>query len=100
MGVYIPGLDMPENCSECRFGILSGDRDWCTVSLKYRSHEAAGYIPNDCPLVEVKTPHGKLCDAYAARECLEESEDNEIKEYALMFLEWAIDKRTVIEAEE
>ena len=63
MGVYIPGLDMPEYCSECRFGILSGDRYWCAVSLKYRNHEAANYISNDCPLVEIKTPHGRLIDA-------------------------------------
>lgn len=62
MGVYIKDMNMPENCSECRFGILSGDRDWCAVSLKYRNHETAGHVPDDCPLVEVKTPHGDLID--------------------------------------
>ena len=62
MGVYIPGLEMPESCSECRFGILSEDRRWCSVSLKYWNHVAADYISDDCPLVEVKTPHGDLID--------------------------------------
>lgn len=64
MSVLIKGMEMPKSCEKCpcktadAFGGLG-----C---------QATGYIPlrkvnqdrpNNCPLVEVPTPHGRLIDA-------------------------------------
>lgn len=63
MGVYIKGMDMPKSCNDCALlydcfacMLLGKDIDWGT-SDKER-------LP-DCPLVEVKEPHGRLIDADA-----------------------------------
>ena len=52
MGVYIKGMSMPKNCHQC-FYFASG--------CKCNKHNNGR--PNDCPLVEVKTPHGRLIEA-------------------------------------
>ena len=47
MSVLIKGMNMPKNCRECPF-----------------LHETSiCYEFSDCPLVEVKSPHGSLIDA-------------------------------------
>ena len=43
--------------------------------------------------------HGRLCDMDAALECLQETADCEIKQYAIGMLDWAMSKRTIIEAD-
>ena len=51
--LLIKGMEMPQHCGYCRFrydGI-------CHALQKTQ------YSPNDCPLVEVPTPHGRLIDA-------------------------------------
>ena len=55
MGVYIKGLEMPENCFDCEIG---------SCSLKDRLKYIEDRHP-DCPLVEIRTPHGRLIDADA-----------------------------------
>lgn len=52
MGVYNPMAKMPRACGECE------DRYKCKytdMTIPRRS--------DDCPLVEVKAPHGRLIDA-------------------------------------
>lgn len=61
MGVYIPVMKMPDSCIECK--------------LKIPDDEYDGYCPftrvvclsigrqDDCPLIEIPTPHGRLIDA-------------------------------------
>lgn len=96
MGVYVKGMKFPDSCCVCP--IMNQDDGYCEVN-----HDRADDIwnrPDWCPLVEVHTPHGRLCDADAVRECLEEGDDCKDKEWALMLLDWAVSKRTVIEAEE
>lgn len=56
MSILIKGMDIPKNCSTCPFYICDGE-GWCVVLREYISH------PKYCPLVEVKTPHGRLIDA-------------------------------------
>lgn len=55
MGVYIKDMEMPENCGKCdtEFAYL--------VQCKYWT----GRESDGCPLVPVKTPHGRLIDADA-----------------------------------
>ena len=55
--------------------------------------------PDWCPLVEIKTPHGRLFDETEIKKCLHELPDSEDKWGAIALLEWAIEKRWCIEAE-
>ena len=51
MGVYVKGMEMPNDCMECPF---SDYEAWCLIP---------GVISEHCPLVEVPEPHGRLIDA-------------------------------------
>ena len=52
MGVYIPKMEMPNNCGECQF-----------ICKESTCRYGKGYERSDfCPLIEVK-PHGRLIDA-------------------------------------
>ena len=58
MGVYIKGMDMPVSCAVC--DTRGGSNCFLSKLLSYpdvlrRRHP-------DCPLVEVKAPHGDLVD--------------------------------------
>ena len=73
MSVLIHGMGKPNNCHECELvDILPtcpcrkmADEDfWNNVSLAVEGHK-------DCPLSEVKTPHGRLVDVDALIEDLE-----------------------------
>lgn len=64
MSVLIKGMKMPESCLRCPI-----QRSGCPAILKRVQNVAvetwvpSNYRHDDCPLVEVKTPHGKLIDA-------------------------------------
>ena len=66
MGVYLPNIKKPNNCGRCdlRVSFLSIVTDKCVPAnreiLAYE-YEFDGF-PEWCPLVEVKTPHGRLID--------------------------------------
>ena len=59
MGIYIPGIYMPDSCDNCL--ICNRCEGNCDIS-------DADYLPNkrpdDCPLIELP-PHGRLIDADA-----------------------------------
>ena len=62
MGVYIKGMDMPENCQECE--CLNVEHFFCQVSGRAPKDEnMVKRRPEWCQLVEVPTPHGRLIDA-------------------------------------
>ena len=62
MGVYNPLVDMPESCAEC---FTRGGWSNC-VFPKHMSYPNALHSRHpDCPLIEVKTPHGRMIDADA-----------------------------------
>lgn len=60
MGIYIKDMKMPKSCWGCT---LYSTVD-CAIS---RREEVAGAFKNirhpNCPLIEVKEPHGRLIDA-------------------------------------
>ena len=66
MGLYIKGVTMPTNCEYCPFRAEGEDvADFCCVhSLKFIWCKF-DKRPDDCPLIEVKSPHGRLIDADA-----------------------------------
>ena len=57
MGVYIPTMIMPSDCDYCDFY----QRGYC--GAKGARVQCEEGVDADCPLVEVKTPHGRLIDA-------------------------------------
>lgn len=64
MGVYNPKATMPRSCFDC------GCNDGFTCEYLETDCYIADYaqterIHPDCPLVEVKAPHGRLIDADA-----------------------------------
>ena len=87
MSVLIKGIDMPRNIDESLIFAICDDKAVCISTCS--EYEA----------VEVPTPHGRLADCDAVKECLHEVTDCDDKIYALGLLEWAVAKRTVIEAE-
>lgn len=70
MSILIKGMAMPETCGDCLFyGLESAGNgmyyDFCRCKncILYNDVDETTY--DDCPLVEVKTPHGRLIDADA-----------------------------------
>ena len=71
MSVFIPGMEMPKNCGGCHFrrGCYDGTSDCCLNPGEYIDSIAfEQHRPEWCPLVEIKTPHGRLIDADALKE--------------------------------
>lgn len=64
MSVLIRGMIMPDHCLRCPF-IMSRDGDDCILQSEEANltFEDWEQMRKSCPLVEVKTPHGKLIDA-------------------------------------
>lgn len=67
MAILIKGMEMPKNCDRCF--IKPG---YCPAIIKRMKSDVPGYtwIPanyrhEDCPLIEVLEPHGRLIDADA-----------------------------------
>lgn len=76
MGVYIKGMKKPEKCLACP---MLNYEDWCvlqewTPEKDYTNYTWEGMRKN-CPLIEVKEPHGDLID----RDILEQELSNGIK---------------------
>ena len=70
MSVLIKGIDMPNSCRTCELlmncDACEGYECYCCATgsnLGYYKSLSSTQRHDDCPLVEVKTPHGKLKDA-------------------------------------
>ena len=63
MSVLIKGMDMPSSCADCQGYVNNGNTCWCVLIDKDIYDK--GKRDEDCPLVEVKAPHGGLIDADA-----------------------------------
>jgi hypothetical protein len=62
MDILIRGMEMPENCDKCRFqseSMLNCD----AMPYNFCGNTDDIERPDWCPLVEIKTPHGRLIDA-------------------------------------
>ena len=88
MGVYIKGMEMPKKCLWCPLMYIG----FCQVT-KTDVNSDLGRRADDCPIVEVPEPHGRLIDADALDYKLDAS-DRDI--YVKYILE---EEPTVIEAE-
>ena len=99
MSILIKGMKMPKNCLTCK---LRGDGsdskyiwDCPFTGLEYTREEGETRRLDDCPLVEVPAPHGRLIDADKLM--------RDIGKYHVsdgMFQHWVDVQPTVIEAEE
>ena len=69
MSVLIRDMKMPKNCCQCEWHeYCGGDYDCChacrrTGAMPIKNAERERNY--DCPLVEIKAPHGRLIDADA-----------------------------------
>jgi len=82
MSVLIRGMEMPNECRNCRMSVYHGNtgKTWCTPADAIL---ADGYkpVPFDgrpdwCPLVELPEHHGDLIDADELKEHLYQCETN------------------------
>jgi hypothetical protein len=69
MSVLINNMKMPKCCAECEWHeYYGGDYDWvhaCRRTGTMPIENAETERANDCPLIEIHTPHGRLIDADA-----------------------------------
>ena len=67
MSILIKGMEMPKCCAECEWHeYYGGDYDWvhaCRRTGTMPIENAETERANDCPIIEVPTPHGRLIDA-------------------------------------
>lgn len=96
MGVYFKHMDMPKSCLDCD---VNTDYNYCPILRRDTSDIRWDKRFDDCPIVEVKVPHGDLADVSEVKKCLHDLPDSEDKWGAIALLEWAMEKRIVIEAE-
>lgn len=77
MAVYIRGMKMPRSCSVCDFLEYAGGdyQPWVACRLTEETLEDPNSRGDECPLVEVKEPHGRLIDADAIIQQAQKYED-------------------------
>lgn len=70
MGVYIKDMEVPTSCAVCGWGSYVGNgRAMCLkTSMTEKTDIMSNRRPDWCPLIEVKSPHGRLIDANKATE--------------------------------
>ena len=91
--ILIKGSVMPLTCEECP--CYDSNDHSCNVSgVDVAEYQYTGR-PDDCPLVEVPTPHGRLIDADEIEKCVHEWYD--VGEY--VFADTIRNADTIIEAE-
>ena len=112
MGVYIKGMKMPTTCGSCWFCHAVSNEKWhCRLTDKSFASYSVGwgnenntgengqhpYIRrDDCPLIPVPEPHGRLIDTDAVSL---EGGPYEYDEWCKWALEQYQDAPTIIEAE-
>ena len=66
MSVIVKGMEMPKNCYDCPFIRASFAGDYYCAKGKGDEDDLKKVYNrrmNDCPLIEIPTPHGRLIDA-------------------------------------
>lgn len=100
MSILIKGMDMPKGCVDPKSkGMACPVLLWCTA---WRDKVAPPlHRPQDCPLVEVPTPHGRLLDENDVKNTFKFSEDAEYARWTLAGVFMDIeDTEAVLESEE
>ena len=91
--ILIKGVVMPLTCEECP--CYDSNDHSCNVSgVDVAEYQYTGR-PDNCPLIEVPTPHGRLIDADELEKCVHEWYD--VGEY--VFADTIRNADTIIEAE-
>ena len=96
MGIYIKGMEMPDNCVECPLETDYGTCGYYSLFVEAGHDSEVWKRRDDCPLVEVP-PHGRLIDADALT-TVTEMVNGEWKTYVEVFE--VADAPTIIESEE
>ena len=102
MSILIKGMEMPQNCMSCPFPAVGVDAYYChcpTQDGKEYDFKYAETIPDDCPLVEIPTPHGRLIAEKTITEIRYHDADGYHIVNGEQLCELEIDADTVIEAE-
>ena len=92
--VMIKGMEIPSGCYDCPIlqssdGCFDFECPFNSYLLWHNAEDVIRYRPDNCPLVEIPTPHGRLIDADALMECrlelnhYEELKDGYIPDYDL-----------------
>jgi len=66
MSLIIKGMDMPKSCYDC--DLFSGEGFLCPLVIETTNDWSREFMykrVDECPLVEIPTPHGRLIDADA-----------------------------------
>ena len=74
MSILIKGFEIPTRCAECRLSTVHSfnDRPLCDVLVEYMSYgEWETKRLDNCPLIEVPEPHGRLIEADKLKETLD-----------------------------
>ena len=78
MSVFIPGFEMPRDCFHCPFEMfLSDKKSHCRANRGREIQLDIFGKGQNCPLVEIKTPHGRLIDADANVAVMEKCKSTE-----------------------
>lgn len=97
MSILIKDMEMPECCEVCP--CYNWIEDICRITESPNDFSDARI--EDCPLVEVSTPHGRLIDADAIMDLLEKSVPEKNRGHQFyVFRHMLRNAPTVIEAEE
>lgn len=101
LSVLIKGMKMPRGCLECMFkDIGTYGMTQCLLVAGWIEYAGDGYeIPEACPLVEIKTPHGRLIDEIKAYDHIAEQEGGNYVDMDMVDMGLQ-ETPTVIEAEE
>lgn len=77
MGVYIRDMKKPDCCYGCWALDDDGDYPRCRITDECRgfTFNTRERVMDECPLIEVKTPHGRLIDADELAECASQAYD-------------------------
>lgn len=95
MGIYLPNMEMPKSCSECRFAVDG----WCYAYGKPNVDVLSDKgRTNWCPLVYVP-PHGDLIDAQAEMRLMQSYDYDTYDDYNRAF-DMLDNAPTIIPAEE
>lgn len=63
MSILIKGMKMPERCEDCVMYRHNAEYDYAYCRISYVNVLGHGNARlNNCPLIEVPTPHGRLID--------------------------------------
>lgn len=102
MGVFVKSMKMPQKCGQCKLYHI----EYPMYCMAVEGHRTVGAPygmprPNWCPLIEVKTPHGKLIDADELKSKFRHGEGNSDEDSAWIstIRRFITQADTIIEAE-